>query len=514
MTIPNSKSLYKISIIFFLILIISGLISAFIRLISIEAILIFIVIIVITIRSKNIKWIKKLIYKSLEVGSYYKHRKSPPNNPKVAAKESLKSISYLISKIQNDVSYKALKIQKKRIEDELLRGDFIIAIFGPGSTGKTSLVRSLLKEVVGNVSPLIGATDSSTIYRMRLKGIERVIQIIDTPGLFESGDIGKLRKKDSLYRATKADLIIVVIDNDLRALEMDLIISLSEGGKRMLIVLNKCDLRGEKEVNQLISIIRTKTQGYVKPEDVIEATSSPQSIPRPGSAPFQPYPEIDRLIRRIAKVLHEEGEELIADNILIQCRNLGLSGRRLLNKQRKDKAVKCIDRYSWISSGVIMITPLPGIDFLGTAAVNAQMVVDIANIYGVDINMSRAKELALSVAKTLAGLGIVKSGLSFISNALSINLPTLLVGKFFQAISTAWLTKVAGESFITFFSQDQDWGDGGIQEVVQHHFKLNSRDSSLKRFIEIALEKVVEPQNIREKIQLPPHQKLQEEEEE
>ena len=172
-----------------------------------------------------------------------------------------------------------------------------------------------------------------------------------------------------------------------------------------------------------------------------------------------------------------------------------------------------MERFSWISSGVVAMTPLPGIDLIGAAAVNGQMVKEIAHIYGLELTKKRSQELAISVGKTLAGLGIVKGGISLISSTLSLNLPTLLIGKVIQSITAAWLTKVAGDSFITYFSQDQDWGDGGMQEVVQRHYNLNSKEINLRTFIKAAFKKVVEPLEKQNWKQLPPRHKLQDEEE-
>ena len=96
----------------------------------------------------------------------------------------------------------------------------------------------------------------------------------------------------------------------------------------------------------------------------------------------------------MANILHEEGEELIADNILLQCSNLGKEGKRLLVKQRSQSAKKCIDKYGWLSSGALILTPLPVIDMIAAAAVNAQMVIEIAKIYGVEIkNIEQYKRI-------------------------------------------------------------------------------------------------------------------------
>jgi hypothetical protein len=100
---------------------------------------------------------------------------------------------------------------------------------------------------------------------------------------------------------------------------------------------------------------------------------------------------------------------------------------------------------------------------------------------------------------------VIKGGLSLIGSALSLNLPALLLSRTVQAVGAGWLTRVAGRSFITYFQQDQDWGDGGVQEVVQRQYDLNRRDSALRTFLEAALSRVVEPlQRQRKQGQLPP----------
>ena len=143
-------------------------------------------------------------------------------------------------------------------------------------------------------------------------------------------------------------------------------------------------------------------------------------------------------------------------------------------------------------------------DLLGTAAVNAQMVIEVAGVYGVTLTKQRAQDLAVAVGRTLAGVGVVKGGVSLIGTALSLNVPTLLLGRAVQGVAAAWLTRIAGASFITYFQQDQDWGDGGVQDVVQRHYDLNRRDSALERFLDAAVRRVVEPLQQNGCRQLPP----------
>tara|TARA_B100000965_G_scaffold273985_1_gene232012 strand:- start:1482 stop:3026 length:1545 start_codon:yes stop_codon:yes gene_type:complete len=505
----NPKKILFYIFIIFIGLVFIGLVGAIIRLINIPAIIITFILIGSLVYFRKTEWLQ------YSINSILKNKREETSidlsirSKKQAAGKSLESIEKLITLINDKVEVKALKEEKNRVALELERGDIILVIFGIGSSGKTSLIRALLKRIVGEVSPEMGSTKTKESFRLKLKGLTRGIRIIDTPGILEAGREGREREKSALLQARKADLMLVVIEGDLRAAETKAIKSLSNLGKRLIIVLNKIDLRGENEERKLIKILNSRCNDFVKPEDIICTSASPQTIAIPGKNPYQPDPEINSLIRRLANILHEEGEELIADNILLQCSNLGKEGRRLLVKQRSKSAKRCIDKYGWISSGVLILTPLPVIDMLAAAAVNAQMVIEIAKIYGVEMTKERAKSLALSVGKTLAAMGLVNGGVSLISSTLSMTLPTLIVSKVIQGVSVSWLTRIAGASFITYFQQDQNWGDGGIQEVVEYHYNLNKRDYYFESFIQRAYERVIDPLVEKKFKKLPPKSRLQ-----
>ena len=427
-----------------------------------------------------------------------------PTSSRDAAEQSLSSVDRLLERLQDDVARQSLLQERQRVARELERGDLVLVVFGTGSSGKTSLIRALLKEIVGDVGAAMGSTSESRSYRLRLKGLKRGVLLVDTPGILEAGQEGRGREQEARRQASRADLMIVVVDGDLRKSELDVVQSLSGLGKRLVLVLNKCDLRGEEEERRLLQLLRQRCREWLQPEDVIPVSARPQSLPRPGKHPVQPPAEIGLLVTRLAAVLHADGEELLADNILLQCRDLGAAGRDLLDRQRTEEASRIIDRYTWVSAGVVAATPLPGIDLLGTAAVNAQMVMEVGAVYGIQLTRTRAQELAISVGRTLAGLGLVKGGVALIGTALSVNLPTLLLGRAVQGVAAGWLTRIAGASFMTYFQQDQDWGDGGVQDVVQHHYELNRRDRSLQDFLQAALRRVVEPLQQEAKKRLPP----------
>ena len=187
----------------------------------------------------------------------YRDASSPQDRPapkssRDAAEQSLSSVDRLLERLQDDVARQSLLQERQRVARELERGDLVLVVFGTGSSGKTSLIRALLKEIVGDVGAAMGSTSESRSYRLRLKGLERGVLLVDTPGILEAGQEGRGREQEARRQASRADLMIVVVDGDLRKSELNVVQSLSGLGKRLVLVLNKCDLRGEEEERRLL----------------------------------------------------------------------------------------------------------------------------------------------------------------------------------------------------------------------------------------------------------------------
>ncbi len=410
-----------------------------------------------------------------------------------AASSTLQAVRQQVAQIQDEVTRQALLSRTREIEANLARGEIQVVVFGTGSAGKTSLVNAIMGRIVGQINAPMGTTQVGETYCLRLKGLERKILITDTPGILEAGVAGTEREQLARALATEADLLLFVVDNDLRRSEYEPLKGLAEIGKRSLLVLNKTDLYTDEDQEAILTKLRQRVKDYIASNDVVAIAANPQPAQLETGEIFQPEPDIVSLLRRMASVLRAEGEDLVADNILLQSLRLGEEARKLIDSQRRRQADKIVDRYQWIGAGVVSVTPLPVVDLLATAAVNAQMVVEIGRVYGCDLNMERGRELALSLGKTIAGLGIVKGAIELLSTALQLHVATFIIGRAIQGVTAAYLTRIAGKSFIEYFRHDQDWGDGGMTEVVQQQFQMNRRDEFIKVFIQDAIAKVVKP---------------------
>jgi small GTP-binding protein len=420
-------------------------------------------------------------------------RVSIPEEKTQVAAQNLQALRQQVGQIQDKIAQKALLGRSRQIEADLQRGEVKVVIFGTGSAGKTSLVNALVGEIVGETNPIMGTTTQGQTYSLKLRGVGREILIIDTPGILEVGIAGTEREKVAKQLATEADLLVFTVDNDLRQSEYEPLKTLAEIGKRSLLVFNKTDLYTDEDREMILGRLQERVKSFIAPGDVTAICANPQPVQLTTGEIIDPPVDILPLIKRLVAVLRAEGEDLIADNILLQSHRLGEEARTIIENQRRRESDKIIDRYQWISAGVIAVTPVPVVDMLATAAVNAQMVIEIGRIYNIELDFEQGKELALSLGKTLVSLGVVKGAVDILAKALQLNFATYIVGKAIQAVSAAYLTRIAGKSFIEYFRRNLDWGDGGITEVVQQQFQLSRRDEFVKSFVQDAISKVVQP---------------------
>ena len=165
---------------------------------------------------------------------------------------------------------------------------------------------------------------------------------------------------------------------------------------------------------------------------------------------------------------------------------------------------KVIKKYMWITGGVILVNPLPAVDFLATTSVNLQMIMELSKIYEIKLTKKDAKDLSKSLLSALAKQGILKGGLAILSPALATSLTKIIISKSIQSITAGWLIKIVGLSLIEYFKNGQDWGGGGIQEVVDKIYRISKREDILNNFVKEAISKIEIRKYFKSNKSLPP----------
>jgi small GTP-binding protein len=420
-----------------------------------------------------------------------------PTDKIEAAQDSLEALERQVQQIQDEVMRRSLSVQTEQLKENFIRQELRVVVFGVGSAGKTSLVNGLLDLAIqdtairGEVGATMGTTQLGKVYAPVKFHLDIPVQITDCPGILEASALGSDREQEARKIATEADLIVFVVDDDLRRSEYEVLKALTEIGKRTVIAFNKIDRLTKSDREIIQTSLRSRVLDFISPEDVVAIAASPAAITLDSGEVVTPKPKIQPLLARILDILSYEGDELIADNVLLRSQRLTEATREALSQQQQAEAEKVVEKFQWLVVGVVFATPLPVVDLLATAAINAQMVVEIGKVYGCEINIDHGKELANSLTRTLVSLGIVKGVVQIMTTVISITVVGLVLKATIQSVTAAYLTRIAGKSFIEYFSRDRDWGDGGIAEVVQRQFQLNRRDEFLKVFVQDAVNRVM-----------------------
>lgn len=134
-----------------------------------------------------------------------------------------------------------------------------IGIFGKRNAGKSSVINAITNQSLAIVSDIKGTTTDPVSKAMELLPLGPVI-IIDTPGLDDVGELGKMRVQKSYQVLNKTDIGILVVDGTLGTTPEDeaLINRFKEKNIPYIVVMNKLDLVKEnhsKNINNLSNTI-------------------------------------------------------------------------------------------------------------------------------------------------------------------------------------------------------------------------------------------------------------------
>jgi [FeFe] hydrogenase H-cluster maturation GTPase HydF len=117
-----------------------------------------------------------------------------------------------------------------------------IGIFGRRNNGKSSLINALAGQDVAIVSQQPGTTTDPVRKSVEIFGIGPVI-LVDTAGIDDTGDLGKLRIRKTLQVIKAIDLaIIVIVDNSFGEFENDLVSQFNKFDVPFIFIHNKSDL--------------------------------------------------------------------------------------------------------------------------------------------------------------------------------------------------------------------------------------------------------------------------------
>ena len=126
-----------------------------------------------------------------------------------------------------------------------------IGIFGRRNAGKSSLINALTGQNLAIVSDVSGTTTDPVYKAMELLPLGPVV-LIDTPGIDDEGELGKLRVKKSYQVLNKTDIVLLVCSaaEGITEEEQKLLKQIEKKQIPCILVMNKADLLEECQKGQ------------------------------------------------------------------------------------------------------------------------------------------------------------------------------------------------------------------------------------------------------------------------
>lgn len=134
-----------------------------------------------------------------------------------------------------------------------------IGFFGTVNSGKSSLVNALTGQALSIVSDTRGTTTDPVQKAMELLPLGPVV-IIDTPGLDDGTELGRLRIERTMQMLRKTDIAVIVTDTSEKNAETEGFIErVREKGIPYILVRNKCDLDDSDAGESAVLSVSAKT---------------------------------------------------------------------------------------------------------------------------------------------------------------------------------------------------------------------------------------------------------------
>ena len=374
--------------------------------------------------------------------------------------------------------------QVQSMLDKLEHGHIHIAVFGRVSVGKSALVNALLGEQRFATSPLHGET--STVQRGQWQEFhDGNVYLIDTPGINEVD--GEARELLAREVASRADLVLFVVDGDMTQVELDALQTLTGLRRPLLVVLNKIDRYNSDERASLLSALQGHGTSLLQPENLVCASAQPAPqrvilVDEDGQeteSQRQAPPDVADLKARLWQVLEQEGKTLAALNASLFAGELSDQvAQRVLIARRTlgDRVIR-----TWcVAKGVaVALNPVPVADLVAAAVVDVSMIVHLSRTYGLPLTRSEAGGLVKTIgAQMLVLMGTVWA-VNLVSSALKLGtggLSAIVTGGAQGAVAY-YSTYVVGRAAERYLANGRSWGDAGPKLAVREILDSLDRES-------------------------------------
>lgn len=328
--------------------------------------------------------------------------------------------------------------QVSQIATELDREAVRLLVMGAKGSGKTSLIQRL-QESWQAQSP-------------------KPVTLLEAPSFTAGMEAEFATDAIALKQAMTADLVLFLVTGDLTESELQTLKQLASR-KRTLLVFNKQDQYLPDERQTLLARMQEWGRSILRVEDVVAIATDPRPLKvrqHQADGSLQEWleaqpPAITALTQRLTGILQAESRQLVLASSLGNAQAVKAQAASTLNDLRRTRALPIVEQFQWIAAGTAFASPIPSLDVLATAAINVQMILDLGKIYQQSFSIDQAQKVVTALGSLILKLGLVELSTRAITSLLKTNAVTYIAGGCIQAVSAAYLTRIAGLTLIEYF---------------------------------------------------------------
>ncbi|MEH2236291.1 YcjF family protein [Nostoc sp.] len=386
-------------------------------------------------------------------------------------------INQLAQEAENHPALQTLREQVAQLLLELDRQQIKVAVTGGKSVGKSTLIQVLKQNV--ETRNLVSLEETAPLFREASDNSDAAI----------------------LAEVAKSDFVLFLTNGDLTDSEFQTLQQIKAANQPTILVFNKQDQYLTDERASILLSLKQRMH-----ENVVATAASPIPIKvrkhqADGSVQEwmeQPAADIQQLAQQLGEVLAQQRQRLVWVTTMRKAGLLKAEAKNWLNGTRCDRATPIIEQYQWIAAAAAFANPVPALDILATAAINAQMVMDLGNIYQQKFSLEQAQTVAGTMGSLMLKLGLVELSTKAISTVLKSNAVTFVAGGVVQGVSAAYLTRVAGLSLVEYFQQQEIAIDSGtslnlenLRQTLQKVFGQNQQIGFLQGFVKQGVKRLL-----------------------
>lgn len=259
--------------------------------------------------------------------------------------------------------------------------------------------------------------------------------------------------------AQHQDVVVYLVTEDLTESILTDLAALTTAGQRVLLTLSKQDNYLPDDCATVLERIKVRLRGLSQLVEVAAIAAAPNPIKvRTHSDDGQiterlevQRPDVEAVTKAIKTWLTEDRVHLTTQTVMRQTQQLRRDIQLALNAVRREQALPVVEQLQWTAAATAFASPVPSLDLLAAIAINGQLVMDLGRIYQQPLALDQAKTIASELAAIVARLGLVEVSTQLLTTALKSHAATFVVGGSVQAFSAAYLTRLCGESLMTYF---------------------------------------------------------------